>query len=147
MSDGLPRAPPEIAKQTKVTKLDSLLHQMWQKGDLLATRIVNAYMLEEKRGKLQWTPRRMRFYVKRKHSVPISLEVSYRRWDPILKVNKVITERLLFEMFSPNMIHRKNNVSTMVVAQLNCSDVALFSDEIATKIQVPKETVRKALCY
>jgi len=147
MSDGLPRAPPEIAKQTKVTKLDSLLHQMWQKGDLLATRIVNAYMLEEKRGKLQWTPRRMRFYVKQKGPAPISLEVRYHRWRPMLRINEIITERLLFETFSPNALHHKNNASAKVIAQLNCSDVALFSDEIATKIQVPKETVRKALCY
>jgi hypothetical protein len=147
MSDGLPRAPPEIAKQTKVTKLDSLLHQMWQKGDLLATRIVNAYMLEEKRGKLQWTPRRMRFYVKQKGPAPISLEVRYHRWRPMLRINEVITERLLFETFSPNALHHKNAVSAKVIAKLNCSGVALFSDKIATKIQVPKETVRKALCY
>jgi len=147
MSDGLPRAPPEIAKQTKVTKLDSLLHQMWRRGDLLAARIVNAYMLEEKRRKLQWTPRRMRFYVKQKGSTPISLEVKYHRWHPTLRKNKIITERLLFETFSPNALHRKNNSSAKVIAELNCSDVALFSDEIATKIQVPKETVRKTLCY
>jgi len=147
MSDGLPRSPPEIAKQTKVTKLDSLLHQMWRKGDLLASRIVNDYTQEEKRGKSQWTPRRMRFYVKHEGQAPISSEVTYRRWDPMLRINKIITERLLFETFSPNALHRKNNSSAKVIAELNCSDVALFSDEIATKIQVPKETVRKTLCY
>jgi hypothetical protein len=147
MDDGLPRAPPEISKLAKVTKLDSLLHQMWQKGDLLATRIVNAYTLEEKRGKLKWTPRRMRFYVKRKAPTTISLEATYRRWHRMLRKNEIIAERLLFEAFSPNALHRKDAVSTKVIAQLNSSDVALFSDEIATKVQVSKSSVRKALCY
>jgi hypothetical protein len=147
IGDGLPRSPPEISKLTKVTKLDSLLHQMWKRGDLLASEIVNAYTLEENRGKFKWIPRRMRFYVKRRNEAEISLEVTYSRWHHMLRKNETRTEKLWFKAFSPNELHHKGLVSAKIIEELRSSEVALFSDEIATKIQVSKNGVRKALHY
>jgi transcription initiation factor IIE alpha subunit len=88
-----------------------------------------------------------RFYVRRRDETEISLEVTYDRWHRTLRKNETITEKLLFKAFSPNELHHKDLVSTRIVKQLNSSNVALFSDEIATDIQVSKDAVRKALYY
>lgn len=147
MGDGLPRSPPDIQRKTKVTKLDSLLHQMWQKGDLLASQIVSAYTLEERRGKYKWIPRRMRFYVIGKYNTEVILAVEYTRWNPLFRVNETIKEKLIFKKYSRDAISHKDPKSAKITKELQTSDIALFPDEISNKIQVPKNDVTKALSY
>jgi hypothetical protein len=120
---------------------------MWQRGDLLASRIVNAFILEEQSGRFRWIPRRMRFYVKREVETSVSLEVTYLRWQRLLRKNETVKERLLFSSFSLSEIHHKDRVSSKIVSALNSSNSALFSSEIAANIRVDKSEVRKALHY
>ena len=148
MRDGLPRSPMEIQKLVNVTKLDSLLCQMWQSGDLLASKIVNAYTLEQKRGRYKWTPRRMRFYVIAQSSnLETILDVHYPRWKKWLRKNEVVKDRLLFKPYSKNDIKQKENVHSKIFDELQASDVALFSEEIAIRTKIAKEKVANALHY
>jgi len=148
MKDGLPRSPMEIQRLVNVTKLDSLLCQMWQSGDLLASKIVNAYTLEQKRGRYKWTPRRMRFYVIAKTSnLETILNVCYSRWNKWLRKNEVVKDKLLFKPYSKNDISQKENVCSKIVNELQASDVALFSEEIASRTKIARDKVANALHY
>jgi hypothetical protein len=148
--DGRARSPSEIYESTKVSSLDSLLHYLWKKGFLLASKIVYAYKPIQKKGKWIWSRKRQRFYILRlkkgkEKKAKVVYETFNRRQGCVIRVE----EELVFTTYKKARdIIKKENTSKSVFELLKKSKVALFAEEIAEKLKIEKKNlVRTALVY
>ena len=96
LTDGRARSPSEIFNETKVTKLDSLLHHMWKKGLILASQIVYTYKPVQRKGKWIWSRSRQRFYIIRKgkeeeKKAKVTYETFDKRQGCLVKVEEELT--------------------------------------------------------
>jgi hypothetical protein len=149
LSGGKWRFPHEIAKQTGVKSLDSVLSRMWKYGYILASPLIYKYEPIKSNGRWKWSKIKQRAYIIRENSERKKRgEIVYETYDR--KDREIIKKQVEVDFTTQDFakdLGKKERNSDKIFALLKESKYALFSREIANKLGIGIKHVTLALQY
>lgn len=148
LADEVPRSLPQIRESTGLSKLDSVMADMFHRGKVLATEKLRAYMPAQRgNGDWYWKRSTFRFYTVPNGQPQVTRTCQYETFDR--KLGKVITvsKDLLFTSKEGSNTTKKIWTGRLIEDLLAQSRTALFAHEIAASLKVPASKVRASLSY
>ncbi|KXB05566.1 hypothetical protein AKJ50_00565 [candidate division MSBL1 archaeon SCGC-AAA382A13] len=134
-----------LKEKTGMSNLDSLMSNLWEKGYVLASPSVRTLELFEKNGKYTYKNRNERFYIKKKEEDRVTRRIKYETYNKRTDTKDTVTKKLEFTTRELAERQEYSNTSQQIIEALTDSEIALFSSEIAEKIDLSKNQVRTGL--